>query len=766
MVQSLYSAPRAAYLGAVILAACILYTGLVSGGVWIFSTAIFAVFATLIRIVDVELFRRVDMSNMSCKELRGSETRNAITAALVLGSISAWFAAIFLTEAGRAFDLMAVLLIMGYLVSVTGRNHASKRVINFQLAVTIPFVVPAIAIGHGGVHIAALPLVVIFFMLLLSMSSHLRAQLYQASLTSIENEELAGRFHSALNNMAHGLCMIDDKGRVVVTNTNLVKMFGEDILAEVSEISQRGLNQSEKNSLFELFKPCVEQGYVELEEAQKTVRAMEKSRNENVPKLVQMTTLSGRVFEVTCSPMSTGGGVALFEDITEQRRVQAQINHLAHYDSLTGLMNRSSMRQELTHTLKNLRDGEKCAVLFIDLDQFKEVNDTLGHPVGDALLCEVANRISSLLPERSTLGRLGGDEFIILTIGYANRDALTALSKQIITKLADPFMINGQQIRIGGSIGIATAPRDSQDTDTLIKKADVALYCSKAAGRGTWNFFNQEMEEAALERRRLENDLHLALQRNEIEVYFQPLVSIENLKITTCEALVRWRHPDRGLVSPAEFIPIAEEIGLIGTIGKYVLQKACMEAASWTSNTRVAVNVSALQFRDNVTHIVEDALKQSRLSPTRLEIEITESVFLQSSQQTKGELQTLRNLGVRIALDDFGTGYSSLSYLHAFPLDKVKLDQSFVLGVERNDDAKRLLNGVIQLCSTLDLSIAVEGIETNEQLQIVQDTGLVKEGQGFLFGPPIAAHQMATFLSVTNNDRPFESLSINASQLA
>jgi diguanylate cyclase (GGDEF)-like protein len=497
----------------------------------------------------------------------------------------------------------------------------------------------------------------------------------------------------------------------------------------------------------------VDAGLFSWQEARQAAEVMEASLRDKRSRTTEMRSEFGGIYSVSCSPLETGGGVALFEDVTEKYKAQEHIDQLAHYDSLTGLMNRYRMHSEIDRVIDTMPPDGKAAIMFLDLDKFKQVNDTLGHPVGDALLCSVAERLATLLPPQAKLGRLGGDEFIILMERYDTEEELSVLADDVIEQLRHPIQISGQRLQIGVSIGIASVPRDAATTDALIKCADVALYCSKSAGRGRWHFFQPEMQEAALARRKLELDLRHAVENETLCVRFQPLVDSNTLRITTCEALVRWEHPERGSVSPAEFIPVAEETGLIDKIGPFVMRKACAAAASWPGKTRVAVNVSALQFQGDIEGVVMDALAESGLAPNRLEIEITESVFLQSSDLITQQLDTLRDIGVRVALDDFGTGYSSLSYLHSFPLDKVKLDRSFLQTLHEDKQSEKLLEGVINLCKTLELNIVIEGIETPAQLEKCTELGHEGELQGFLFGAALPSERIAQFLTAQSPDK-------------
>ncbi|MEX2318888.1 MAG: EAL domain-containing protein, partial [Bauldia sp.] len=390
------------------------------------------------------------------------------------------------------------------------------------------------------------------------------------------------------------------------------------------------------------------------------------------------------------------------------------------------------------------------AILFIDLDRFKQVNDTLGHPIGDLLLRAVADRLRRLVRSSDIVARFGGDEFVIVQTPISDSEEAAALARRIVASLSETYEVDGHQVVIGASVGIALSPRDATGPDHLLKIADMALYWAKADQRGTWRFFEAEMDVRAHARRSLELDLRQALTNNSFQVYYQPLFDLKTKKISTCEALLRWPHPLRGMISPAEFIPVAEEMGLIVDLGKWVLREACRTCSQWPPHVRVAVNLSVTQFRrGNVTQTIKQALAETGLDPNRLEIEITESVLFQDTRATRMILHQIRDLGVRISLDDFGTGYSSLSYLQSLPLNKVKIDRSFLEGLESGDRALVLLRGIARLSAELGLAVTVEGVETAEQLALIAAMESVTEAQGWLFAPALPAKEVQLLLDNT-----------------
>ncbi len=423
-----------------------------------------------------------------------------------------------------------------------------------------------------------------------------------------------------------------------------------------------------------------------------------------------------------------------------------RITHLAFHDSLTGLPNRTFFRQALDQAIGQVaRSNGKVGVLCLDLDGFKGVNDTLGHPVGDALLQQVGTLLTQIAPD-ALVSRLGGDEFAIVLSGAIEADRLRAVSDAILEALRAPVIADGHQIATATSIGIAIGPIDGNDADVLLKNADLALYRAKQDGRGIYRFFEPALDAAARLRRQLELDLRAALASGQFRLNFQPIVDLKNDRIGCFEALLRWHHPTRGLVPPVEFIPVAEETGLIIAIGEWVMHEACRQAALWPDDVRIAVNVSPLQFRNSgFSAIIIQALARSGIAPGRLEVEITESVFLEGETSTVALLHKLRAMGVRIALDDFGTGYSSLSYLRSFPFDKIKIDRSFVTSVASDASAAAIVRAILDLASALDMDTTAEGVEDNDQLDKLRGQGC-KSIQGYLYSRPVEAEQARILL--------------------
>ncbi|MBX9797046.1 MAG: EAL domain-containing protein [Sphingomonas sp.] len=435
-------------------------------------------------------------------------------------------------------------------------------------------------------------------------------------------------------------------------------------------------------------------------------------------------------------------------DLTEKRRAEAEITRLALYDGLTGLANRQRMRASLDQSLNQPVGPYRPTTLFLlDLDRFKAVNDTLGHQTGDALLKQVAQRLLRAVGDAGLVGRLGGDEFQVILPGENEADRLPDLAREIIGSLSQPYSIGGNTISIGCSIGVAIAPQDGRDSETLVRNADLALYAAKADGRGVHRFYREELLQGAKNRKQMEDDLRHALVQNQFHLVYQPVVCTESARLVGFEALLRWEHPDRGPISPADFIPVAEDCGMIEQIGEWVLRTACLEAAKWPSHVRVGVNVSTIQFANPaLPSIIANAIARAGIPASRLELEITESVFLDESDSADAMFKALKGLGVRLALDDFGTGYSSLGYLKSAPFDKIKIDQSFVRGAAITDSRNApIIHAIVTLASTLGMETTAEGVETLDEIELIRTLGC-SHIQGYVYGKPVRAPDVLVML--------------------
>ena len=536
------------------------------------------------------------------------------------------------------------------------------------------------------------------------------------------------QFDTAINNMSQGLCFFDASQRLIVCNDRYIEMY---------DLPRDRVGPG--TTLAEIVDMRFEAGSFPAMSMEEYLRWRGKVAVSKEPTDSVVELRNGRTFKIRHRPMLDFGWVATHEDITEQRASEVKIEYMAHHDALTGLANRVLLNQRLEQALARAHRKEMLAVHHLDLDQFKAVNDTFGHPVGDRLLNLVAERLRAVVRETDTIARMGGDEFVIVQAQIAEAADATALAERIVHRVSQPYDIDGQQAVIGVSIGIAVGPGDGISADMLLRNADLALYRAKGEGRGTFRFFEPAMDMQMQARRTMEQDLRRALSGGEFELHYQPVVNLAQDEISGFEALIRWNHPTQGMVSPASFIPLAEEIGFIVPIGEWVIRQACATAARWPGNLKVAVNISAVQFRNpGLSEVIVNALAASGLDPARLEIEITESVLLQNREATLAVLHQLRALGVRIAMDDFGTGYSSLTYLQCFPFDKIKIDRSFVKDITENSGSLNIVRAVAALARGMGMAATAEGVETREQLDSITSEGCT-EMQGFLFSRPLPA---------------------------
>jgi diguanylate cyclase (GGDEF)-like protein len=544
------------------------------------------------------------------------------------------------------------------------------------------------------------------------------------------------RLDTAVDHMTQGLTLFDGSERLVVRNQRYLEIFGLSPETVIPGCSLR-----------ELVALRMQAGSMrgDLDEICSRIR-----QNVALGKVVVARNPNGRSIQITHRQVQGGGWVTTHEDITDRKQSEDRIAYLAHYDALTGLPNRVLFQEQLERELNRARRSEQIALLYIDIDEFKGVNDSLGHPIGDELLKAVASRLGSCIRETDLIARLGGDEFAIVQTGIENPSDVTDLVSRIYETIRAPFDCLGHRLVTDASIGIALAPQDASAFDQLLKNADLALYGAKADGRRTYRFFEPGMDARAKARLTLERDLRQAMADGGFEVQYQPVINLGSDQVTGCEALLRWRHPERGMVSPAEFIPVAEDTGLISQLGEWVLTTACAEAATWPDHVRIAVNVSPVQFRSSIFGLkVAAALSASGLAANRLELEITEAVLIRDDESALAILHQLRALGVRIALDDFGTGYSSLSYLQRFPFDKIKIDRCFVSDMAEIEGSSAIVRAVVNIAAARNMTTTAEGVETEKQRELLHSLGCT-EMQGYLFSRARPAAEVRALLSQAN----------------
>jgi diguanylate cyclase (GGDEF)-like protein len=628
----------------------------------------------------------------------------------------------------------SLVTMMAGVGALSGRNAGSPNIVFVQLVgLCAPLAI--VTVFDPDPHYRWLALILVLETISIkSVTEYQHKNLESALRNGYDAEMNRKRFGVALHSMSHGLCMGDANLQVSVVNNRLIEFFGAvaastpvrlDVLAEA--IGQNaGLTAAE------------------------TKQFVDRWRNHAAMPHANVFSqdIGERVFDFRCEPADAGGFVTVIEDVTIQRNIVREMERLAHFDSLTGLPNRHRFQQQLEEGLLQASTcGSQLTILNIDLDRFKEVNDTLGHATGDELLRAVAVRLRHQTRPVDIVARFGGDEFCVLFPPRAEPIDAEQVAERIIQELRKPFMIDQHVIAIDASVGIAVAPRDTTTAEGLMRFSDLALYRAKSAGRGKAMSFQTKMLDALEKRRQTELDLRFAVEQEELVLYYQPIVDSRDRRVTCCESLMRWRHPVRGLVPPLEFIPIAEDTGLVVPLGEWAIRRACRDALTWPGDIRVAVNLSPRQFQQkNLVPMIKSAVLDSGLPPERLEIEITESTLMQDTQDVSRKIDELVAFGVRLSLDDFGTGYSSLGYLNRFPVNKVKLDRSFTLRVNDSPKTRAIVGAISSLARDLDIELVAEGVETNEQLAqlALKNVFLI---QGFLFSRPIPLEQLMPLLA-------------------
>jgi diguanylate cyclase (GGDEF)-like protein len=718
-------------------------TGLKTGEILIWACVLLFVAAGAIRAFDLHRYQ-MRKSGMTVEEASQWKNRYQIGAMFQAAAIGLWCSTTLLASDDAIAHMICLSVTAGLLAGDAGRAYGRQWIFQAQAILIFGPTVIALALHGTRYYIAMSVVCAAFLVAVIQISANLHRIFMRAVVAREREAALAGQFDTALNNMPHGLCMFRADGRLAVMNHR----FGE-MLELPGDVVDRYKDAGD------VVDACVQAGSVSAESGKIILSEINNSQSRDII-TTDAAANRGRSLSWKFQPMTGGGMVVVVEDITERRAAEARISHLARYDELTALPNRVNFRDEIERLLKAPREAhQQSALLFVDLDQFKQVNDTLGHPCGDQLLCAVAERLRDMLRPEDFVARFGGDEFVVFQQNIHGADDAAGLARRIVDHLSERYKIDNHLVEIGASVGIAMATPGAS-ADTLLKNADMALYRAKADGRGTFCFFREELAQTVESRRILELDLRKALANEEFELFFQPLVNLKSGKITTCEALLRWNHPVRGTVSPVDIIPVAEDMGLIVDLGRWILRKACMECMKWPEGVSVAVNFSPQQFHQrDVLSEVRYALEVSGLPAHRLEVEITESSLLRNTQLTHDVLSQLSSIGVRISLDDFGTGYSSLSYLHNFPLQKVKIDRSFLEGID-SDRPLTLLRGVARLSADLGMSVVVEGIETNEQLELISTDGTVSEAQGYLFSRPVPAVRIRQLLNASHGRRVAE----------
>lgn len=729
VVRSLYADAKTLLVGilSMSIAPMVLY--------WKNGDSVHLVFSALLLIFGIarlilvhEFHSRVD-DETTREEYRTWENRYVVLSSLYIALMGIWVVECFWGSDDAFVQLLSLSLILCYLSGIVGRNFGSNKLVVYQVLIGSTLILTGL-VGYGGIYGVVLAMFLFpFFVAIRMMSARLREMLHSAEIMAEANQVIAEQFDTALENITHGIAMFSQEGEIIVANERfleLVNMGGSTIIGEhLSTLDSAGILIENGEPLFFRLKRHL----VSKRSTKFTYQLADE-----------------RVIEADYNAMQRGGVIVL-SDITERVTSEKAIRHLANFDALTQLPNRRYFVAEIERRLQKRGKLKPCSMYFFDLDKFKEVNDTLGHGVGDRLLTSIARRFSQTLKETDLMCRFGGDEFVIVVPEVVDEEECSRIAEELINQLSTPVKVDHHSISIGVSVGIAIAPRDGTTAEDLLQNTDAALYESKSKGRGTYTFYSSALGEEIRLRRELEIDLRKAIRENTLSLHFQPLVNLKHGRITTCEALARWNHPVHGAISPENFVRIAEESGFIGELGHYVLRQSMIECLKWPKDVRVAVNVSSIQFhRSDVYGTIATLLEETGFPADRLEVEITESVMLSSFDETIIVLRQLEQIGVRISLDDFGTGFSSLSYLHQLPLNKVKIDRSFIRNGVNDHRSFTLLKGVVDLTKALGLKTVLEGIETDAQLSNIANTMNVDEVQGFLFSRPLPANDIRMLL--------------------
>jgi diguanylate cyclase (GGDEF)-like protein len=746
LVDSLFKEGRTLFAGTILGAGSILITYWKTGEALLLYCAIAVLLVAALRGLMMRAYLRIRPTIKTVETARRWEYCYVAGAATSISLYGLWCFLAFARTSDPFTQLVSFSMTIAYTTGIFGRNFGSARFVVVQIFCAWAPITAALLLYGNFFHWIFAGLLIPAFLALKFIADRLRSTLLDAVVSSRDMSLLASRFDTAINNMPHGLCMFDSKRRVVVSNGKLKQQLG---LAPALELKGMYVR--------EVVEAIIKASLLSETGAQSMIDHLDARLASGDDSAFALELMNGRTLEFTVQPMENGGMVVLIEDITERKIAEAKINHLARFDALTGLPNRTVLRDRMERALNEWRADNMCAIHFIDLDQFKQVNDTLGHTRGDMLLEAVAERLKNAIRDADVISRFGGDEFVILQAPIKSLEQGEALASRVLNALAGTYDLDGNKVVVTASIGIALA-KSRIDPEQLLRNADIALYKAKADGRGTFRWFEAKMEASAQARRALELDLRSATESEAFDLYYQPIFNLKTRRIETCEALLRWPHHDRGMVSPAEFIPVAEEMGLIVEIGNQALYKACLECRRWPGETAVAVNLSSIQFdRSNVPALVRETLAATNLPAHRLEIEITETTLLQNTRRTRADLRQLAETGVKISLDDFGTAYSSLSYLHSFPFHKVKIDQSFLQDLR--DDQRRitLLRGMTRLSAQLGLRVVVEGVETEEQLELLMAEESIDEVQGYLLCRPMPAADLRKLLYATYVSPPQKS---------
>ena len=734
IVKSVYTDRRAMVMGALLCSVGAGTSAIKTESITLWVIAGLFVLIAIFRFIDMTAFLRLRIAADDVETAAKWELRATYWATTFATLCGIWSFCSFILVNDSVAELIAMTTTVGCMIGVVTRNYGLDRMLTIQLATCIPLLAAGLLLKGDTYHTVLAIMLVPTLISFRFLAADVRSVLLNAVHSRVEASRLAMEFDAALETMQHGLCMLDQSGLVTVANDRAEAVFaifaggtwsGRPFAALISAAAARGTIP------------------------QAAAAQLMQTVNDGAGKV--LLHLPGHQYcEVTVSA-SQGRTVLLFEDITARVKAEERINFMAHYDALTGLPNRAYFADQVAENLERTkphREEDAAALMIIDIDDFKHVNDTMGHLIGDRVLVETADRIGRTLRRDSLIARLGGDEFIVYRSGPMSDSEIEDDVRAILDAFKAPFSVMGEVFSTNVSIGVVISHDPEDDLDALMTKADLALYKAKGNGKSQSQVFRDEMDTDYRYRQRLKAELKLCVAAGGLTLVYQPIVDLKSRKVVSCEALARWHHPELGSIPPSLFIPIAEESGLISEITAWVLKSAAQECQNWPSDVSVSVNVSARDFRQADVHkMVNTALETTGLAPSRLEIEVTETALIEEKAAATTILSSLANQGVGIALDDFGTGYSSLSYLHALPFSKLKIDRSFVMDIAVNPRALKLLSNVAQLGKDINLTVTAEGVETEEQLNLILDNTKIDQIQGYLFGVPLASRDVGELIA-------------------
>ncbi|MEL6967001.1 MAG: EAL domain-containing protein [Pseudomonadota bacterium] len=734
LVISLFSENKTILTGAIASAAAMAMTAhhLDSLIIWLIA------FATLVvgvgRFVQGRKFAALhDPAKLSAQQIRKWDISFSIGAIACTSLLGAWC---FLAALpGDPFPrFVSVVVTFANIVGICTRSSALPRLVNFQL---ISMVVPMVAgLYITGDEYAVLGVLLIPFMISLQRIAQVQRRVLLNTIAERQRaEHIANNMHTALENIPQGVVMFDADGSLEVSNGHIQQM---------TQRTARSLQGTTTDRMLTLLQQT---GNVDQAEIQTLRSWLKNSTERSFNQTLHLGHDKKRVVRFHASRMDKGGFIGTFEDITKEVAAESRIEHMTRYDRLTGLINRSYVTTLLSSELQTCPAAKTCAVLIVDLLKFKKISDMTGPQTADLILCEIAQRISRVVDPKALCARFSSDEFMVVLRSKYGLDEARHVADKLLDTISEPIVIRGHSITLSSKIGIALSDHDSH-ADGLIKQANVALAAAKASEDEAWMVFDEQIGKQLETQRQMEDAIRTALDNEAFELHYQPIVDLKNKKVALCEALVRWNDPQLGRVSPSQFLPLIEDMNLMDELGDWVIKTACHTCASWPGDAAVAVNLSAAQFRKGrLVSVIRDALDSSGLNPARLEIEVTETLMLNDVEAAVEQLNAVKALGVRVALDDFGTGYSSLSYMSKLPLDKVKIDRSFVTGVNQDPKLQLLITGIAALGHGLDLTVVVEGVETEMELRRLMANAQIDLIQGYYFSMPLDSIQTDTLFA-------------------